>query len=315
LKSYRIVFAGTPDFAATALAALLDSHHHVVAVYTQPDRAAGRGQKMLESPVKQLALKHAIPVEQPVHFKDYAEIEKLASYDADLMIVAAYGIILPLAVLQVPKVACLNIHASLLPRWRGAAPIQRAIIAGDKKTGITIMLMAEGLDTGDMLLYRETSINSDDTGSTLHDRLAALGQDALLDCLSDLDVYLHQRCPQNNEQACYAKKLSKNEACINWQTSAQDIDCSIRAFNAWPVAFSTLDKTTIRIWQCSFVIESHRFTPGEICSHRDKKIGVACLNGIVFLEKIQMPGKNIVTSSEILNAKQEFFAIGKCFEN
>lgn len=314
LKSYRIVFAGTPDFAAAALTSLLESHHQVLAVYTQPDRPAGRGQKLIESPVKQLAQQHHIPVEQPLHFKDLTDLQKLASYKADLMIVAAYGILLPPRVLEIPTLACLNIHASLLPKWRGAAPIQRAMLAGDIETGITIMLMAEGLDTGDMLLLSKTPITNSDTGSVLHDRLATLGQRALLQCLSDLDIYLEQRCPQNHALSCYAKKITKEEARINWADSAQQIDRLIRAFNGWPVAFSNLNGLTVRIWESSFILNNPSASPGEICSHQDKKIGVACANGTVFLEKLQLPGKKILSSTEILNSKQALFSLGARFE-
>lgn len=314
MTSYRIIFAGTPEFASAALSALLQSEHEVVAVYTQPDRPSGRGQQVIESPVKTLAQQHQLPIEQPSNFKAAADLQKLAAYKADLMIVAAYGILLPLVVLETPRIACLNIHASLLPRWRGAAPIQRAILANDKQSGITIMLMAEGLDTGDMLLLRETDISPDDTGSSLHDRLATLGQTALLDCLSNLETYLEQRCPQNNQLANYAKKLTKEEARINWLADAQEINNAIRAFNAWPVAFSTLNNTNIRIWQSSFILDKPKQAPGTICLHQDKKIGVACANGIVFLEKLQLPGKKVLTSQEILNAKQELFSIGQCFE-
>ena len=313
-KSYRVVFAGTPDFAAESLKALIASRHHVVAVYTQPDRPAGRGQQIIESAVKKLALEHQIPIEQPLNFKADDELKRLHNYQADLMIVAAYGIILPLSVLQTPKIACLNIHASLLPRWRGAAPIQRAILEGDNKTGITIMLMAEGLDTGDMLLSREIDIKEDDTGSSLHDRLSLLGQSAILECLDNLGVLLKQSCPQDETLANYAKKLSKSEASINWSQKAETINNTIRAFNSWPVSHSVLNNKNIRIWESSFNNCKHSFQAGEICSHDNKLIGVACTDGIVFLKKIQMPGKKALASHEILNSKQDFFAIGNTFE-
>jgi len=315
LKSYRIIFAGTPDFASAALTSLIKSQHKVVAVYTQPDRPAGRGQRVIESPVKTLAQKYQIPIEQPHDFKATSELLKLASYNADLMIVAAYGIILPVAVLETPKIACLNIHASLLPKWRGAAPIQRAILAGENKTGITIMLMAEGLDTGDILLIRETNLETNDTGSSLHDRLDTIGQQAIIESLDDLNTYLLQRCPQNEGLASYAKKLSKAEARINWSLPAQEINRAIHAFNSWPVAYSALNNINIRIWDSSFVLESVCAAPGEICSHANNKIGVACSDGIIFLESLQMPGKKVLPSKDVLNSKQELFAIGQCFEN
>lgn len=313
LESYRIVFAGTPEFAAESLQALIDSRHEVVAVYTQPDRPAGRGQQIIESAVKKIAEANHIPIEQPISFKDEGSLKQLAQYKPDIMVVAAYGIILPLTVLETPKIACLNIHASLLPRWRGAAPIQRAILAGDTKSGITIMLMAEGLDTGDILLSRDLNILDSDTGSSLHDRLAVLGQTAILDCLDNLTVFLEQRCPQDNELANYAKKLSKSEAKINWDQSVEQIQNSIRAFNSWPVSYGLINNKNIRVWESSFEVSDHNFQFGEICSHNNKKIGVACLNGIIYLEKIQMPGKKALSSAEILNSKQEFFAIGNSF--
>ena len=314
-QTYRIVFAGTPDFAAESLKALIASRHNVVAVYTQPDRPSGRGQQIIECAVKKIAAEHQIPIEQPLNFKETNELKRLEEYQADLMIVAAYGIILPLSVLHTPKIACLNIHASLLPRWRGAAPIQRAILENDKKTGITIMLMAEGLDTGDMLLRREIDIQDNDTGSSLHDRLAHVGQSAILECLDSLCVLLKQCCPQDDGLTSYAKKLTKSEANIDWSQKAETIHNTIRAFNSWPVCHSTLNSKNIRIWKSSFSNCKHSFQAGEICSHDNKLIGVACTDGIVFLEKIQMPGKKALASHEILNSKKDFFAVGKAFEH
>jgi len=208
----RIIFAGTPEFAATSLKTILEHKHDVIAVYTQPDRPAGRGKKLLASDVKQEALRHDIPVYQPLNFKAAEDLETLSKLNADLMIVAAYGIILPLEVLQAPTHGCINIHASLLPRWRGAAPIQRAIQAGDTKTGITIMQMDEGLDTGAMILTKETDISAQDTGGSLHDRLAILGGDAIIDYLKLLSNNEVTLTPQDDKQANYAKKLSKQEA-------------------------------------------------------------------------------------------------------
>ena len=314
LDTYKIIFAGTPEFAAEALEALIQSRHDIVAVYTQPDRPSGRGKKLVESPVKQLACKHLIPVEQPPSFKNAPDIDTLATYDADIMVVAAYGIILPLTVLAIPKKGCLNIHASLLPRWRGAAPIQRAIQAGDTQSGISIMLMAEGLDTGDVLLIRKLEIGPNEIGSELHDRLAVLGQSALLQTLDDFNVYYHQRCPQKEGLANYAHKLTKKEASVDWSLPAQTIHNQIRAFNSWPVSFSTLDEYIIRIWKSHFEIQSHPFENGEICSHTNQCIGVACSDGIIYLEKIQLPGKRALSSKEILNAKKDLFSIGCHFE-
>lgn len=315
MTSYRIVFAGTPEFAADALKALIGSNHEVVAVYTQPDRPAGRGQKLVESPVKQLAMQYEIPVEQPLSFKASEELNNLQSYKADLMVVAAYGIILPLKVLESPNLACLNIHASILPRWRGAAPIQRAIAAGDNQTGITVMLMNEGLDTGDMLLKRYLPIQESDTGSSLHDNLAILGARAILECLDDLPTYLAQRCPQDKQLANYANKLTKEEARINWFDEGETIQNTIRAFNSWPVSYTELDSQKIRIWAADFKPQLHQFKNGEICSHEQSNIGVACTGGILFIQTLQLPGKKSLACAQVLNGKKEFFAIGKCFES
>ena len=234
----KIIFAGTPDFAASALSALIESEHDVVAVYTQPDRPAGRGRKLRASPVKELALKHDIPVLQPEKLKDAETHDVLRSFNADVMIVAAYGLILPQAVLDIPRLGCLNIHASLLPRWRGAAPIQRAIAAGDKESGITIMQMDAGLDTGDILLLSHCPINDNDNGGDLHDRLAEMGASSILEALKDIESGNTKPIKQDDALATYAHKLDKKEAIINWKDSAENIERLIRAFNPWPVAFT-----------------------------------------------------------------------------
>ncbi|KZZ09336.1 methionyl-tRNA formyltransferase, partial [Oleiphilus sp. HI0078] len=231
----KIIFAGTPEFAAKSLQAIIDQNHEVIAVYTQPDRPAGRGKKLVKSEVKQVAEAHGIPVFQPEKLTNPEAQTELAALKADLMIVAAYGLLLPKAVLDMPTFGCINIHASLLPRWRGAAPIQRAIQEGDRETGITIMQMDVGLDTGDMLLKLKTDITDQDTGGSLHDRLAEQGASAILQYLEQRETLAAE--PQDNELANYAHKLSKQEACINWQDSAQQICRNIRAFNPWPVSF------------------------------------------------------------------------------
>ncbi len=313
MDSYRIVFAGTPDFAAEALDALIASEHEVVAVYTQPDRPAGRGQKLQLSPVKELALKHNIAVEQPENFKSEDSLQVLASFKADIMVVAAYGIILPKAVLECPNIGCLNIHASLLPRWRGAAPIQRSIAAGDKETGIDIMLMDEGLDTGDILLERRCPIEDQDTGSVLHDRLAALGAQAIVECLEELDLYLEQRCPQENGKATYAHKLNKEEATIDWNKTTLEIDQHIRAFNSWPIATTKIDDKVIRVWHAKYESQDHVYDNGEIVSAEEQSISVACSDGLIHLKHIQLPGKKAMNVGDVLNGKKDMFAVGKCF--
>jgi len=315
LKRYRIIFAGTPDFAATSLQALITSRHQIVAVYTQPDRPAGRGQNVIFSPVKKLALENQLPIQQPENFKDSETRKILAACQADLMVVAAYGLILPLAVLQTPVQGCINIHASLLPRWRGAAPIQRAILAGDVKSGVTIMKMAEGLDTGDMLLKRAVALLDQDTGSSLHDRLAITGGKALLETLDHFDSYLKQACPQNEDEACYAKKISKAEAKINWYEGVQQIHRKVRAFNNWPIAFSMLDEKIIRIWEADFKQEQHQHEPGKICTHNNKTIWVAGSDGYLILKTLQLPGGKVLASKDLLNSKQSLFEIGRRFES
>jgi methionyl-tRNA formyltransferase len=256
-NSLRIIYAGTPDFSVAALQALIDSCHEVVAVYTQPDRPAGRGRGLKASPVKEKALEYDIPVYQPESLRDKQAQAELQGLNADLMVVVAYGLLLPAAVLKIPRLGCINIHASLLPRWRGAAPIQRAILAGDKKTGITIMQMDEGLDTGDMLAVAECEVSADDTGSSLHDKLMILGAETLMSVLPAIAQHTQERVKQNDADACYAIKLNKAEAKINWSQSAEEIQRAIRAYNSWPVAYCTYDKNSkpsgLRLWQAEVI--------------------------------------------------------------
>lgn len=314
LPSYRIVFAGTPDFAAKALAGLIDSRHQLVAVYSQPDRPAGRGQKLLASPVKALALKHNIPIEQAQNLSSPQAVATLNAYQADFLVVAAYGVILPPEILKLPRFCCLNIHASLLPRWRGAAPIQRAIMAGDKKTGISIMKMEQGLDTGEVLLTKETAINADDTGESLHDRLADLGSQALLDCLDNFELLFLQRCPQEERLASYAQKLSKAEAKIDWNKDALTLSQMIQAFNSWPVAYTSLGQNTLRVWDAYPLEQAHQERAGEIISHERDAIWVACGKGMLVLTQLQLPGKKVMSSKALLNARKDFFSVGKRFD-
>lgn len=312
----KIVFAGTPEFAASALAKLLEQQHNVVAVYTQPDRKAGRGQKLSASPVKQLALAHDIPVYQPLHFKSSSEDglaaqAELRALNADVMVVAAYGLILPQVVLDMPIFGCLNIHASLLPRWRGAAPIQRAIAAGDAITGITIMQMAAGLDTGDMLFKTECPILPTDNAATLHDKLAIQGADAICTVLQSVQ-HLHSlvaaREVQNELETCYAHKLSKAEAQIDWTLPAAQIDRNIRAFNPWPVAFLPQpDGSAIRVWQCRYdanAAQHAAFSPhtnaGQIVAMDKHGIQVRCGDGqLIHLTQLQWPGGKPLSAAQI----------------
>lgn len=281
----KIIFAGTPVFAAQALAALLPEHD-IVAVLTQPDRPAGRGMQLTTSPVKQLALQHNLPVLQPASLKTPEIQAELAAFQADVMIVAAYGLILPQVVLDTPRLGCLNIHASLLPRWRGAAPIQRAIQAGDAETGITIMQMDIGLDTGDMLLRVPCAIESTDTAATLHDKLAALGADGIVQALRQLPQLAPEK--QDNERATYASKLLKNEALIDWQQDACVIERTLRAFNPFPVCQASFNGTLLKVWQASVVNVSG--TAGEILALDKHGITVACGTQALRLETLQRPG-------------------------
>jgi methionyl-tRNA formyltransferase len=251
-RPLNIIFAGTPAFAAVTLDALIHSKHSIQAVYTQPDRRAGRGQKLLSSPVKERALRYDLPVYQPIHLRHPDDQQVMAAIKADVMIVVAYGLLLPKAVLQMPHFGCINVHASLLPRWRGAAPIQRAILAGDKKTGITIMQMDEGLDTGPMLYSTACPIEERDTSETLHTRLAQMGAEAVLKTLEQLETI--KPVLQDNTMATYAHKISKEEAVLDWQLSADELDRTIRAFNPWPIAQTCLGEQTVRIWE-AIVIE------------------------------------------------------------
>lgn len=299
----KIIFAGTPEFAAVALQALIDSPHNVVAVYTQPDRPAGRGRKLKPSPVKALALQHNIEVCQPATLKQSEDQQQLAAYNADLMVVAAYGLLLPEAVLNLPKYGCLNIHASLLPRWRGAAPIQRAIQEQDKETGITIMQMDVGLDTGDMLYKLATPIAEQDTAATLHDRLAQMGGEALLHTLDQLQQDKLQAEKQNDELANYAKKLIKSEAQIDWQKPARELSALVRAFNPRPVAFTPYNGEPLRIWLAEAVDETVTASPGSVVAESKAGIEVATGEGVLRILKLQLPGGKPLDSSVFLNSK------------
>lgn len=301
----KIIFAGTPDFAAEALKALLHSEHEVCAVYTQPDRPAGRGRRLKASPVKLLALEHSIPVHQPEKLKDENEQQILRDYQADVMVVVAYGLLLPVPVLEAPRLGCLNIHASLLPRWRGAAPIQRAILAGDKETGITIMQMDKGLDTGDMLYTVTTPIHDNDTAQSLHDRLAELGAAAILKTLTLIAADETQPQKQDESQANYAHKLDKAEANIDWQQTAREIDRQVRAFNPWPVAQTHYQDKALRIWQCQVLDETSQATPGSII-HADKHgIDVATAEGILRLLQVQLAGSKAMDAAAFINGHPE----------
>ena len=307
----RLVFAGTPDFAATALKALIAAGHTIVGVYSQPDRPAGRGRKLQPSPVKQVALDHEIPVFQPETLKTAEAQKQLADLKPDVMIVAAYGLILPKAVLDIPTHGCLNIHASLLPRWRGAAPIQRAIAAGDAETGITIMQMDEGLDTGAMLLKSLTAIDTSDTGGSLHDRLAELGGKAIIEALELLKKGELTGEPQNDDLACYASKLSKTEGHIDWATDATAIERLIRAFNPWPGTYTDLGDQRIRIHEARALVTDSDAFPGTVV-HRDRDgIDIACGNGTLRITRLQLPGSRAQSVNDLINGGKELLMPGQ----
>ncbi|MDH5436418.1 MAG: methionyl-tRNA formyltransferase [Gammaproteobacteria bacterium] len=301
-NSLRIIFAGTPDFSVPALNALIDSQHDVVAVYTQPDRPAGRGRKYKASPVKEVALQNNIPVYQPATLKEKPEQEQIAQLKPDVMVVVAYGLLLPEAVLSIPRLGCLNIHASLLPRWRGAAPIQRAILEGDKESGVCIMQMDIGLDTGDVLAVVTCPIDKNETGGSLHDKLATAGTQPLLDVLEQLQNNSANPVKQDNDAACYAKKLSKEEALIDWGSSAVEIDKKIRAFNPWPVAFTKLDDKNMRIWSATVLDGNSDKKAGTVLNSNKDGIDIATGQGILRITQLQMPGGRAMSASEFINA-------------
>ncbi len=298
----NIIFAGTPEFSVPPLAALLESEHKITAVYTQPDRPAGRGRKLTASPVKALALGQSIPVYQPKNFKDESDLTQLEELNADLMVVVAYGLLLPQRVLDAPRLGCINIHASLLPRWRGAAPIQRSILAGDEKTGITIMQMEAGLDTGPMLLKKSCSIGPQDTGGLLHDRLSPLGAEALLEALPGIVDGTLKPEIQNDDLATYASKLDKSEAVIDWTGSAVELSRQIRAFNPWPVAQTGLNDKVLRIWDGISLEGGDGERPGKVLSCSREGIDVATGDGVMRITKLQMPGKRAMGAADFLNA-------------
>lgn len=303
----KIIFAGTPEFSAVALQAVLASEHEILAVYTQPDRPAGRGRKLTASPVKALAVENNIPVYQPVSLKDEAAQKVLLALQADVMIVVAYGLILPKTVLQAPKYGCLNIHASILPRWRGAAPIQRAILAGDAQSGVTIMQMDEGLDTGDMLTIKRCDIEVEDTGSSLHDRLASMGAVALMHTLDDIDSGSLRPQAQDDSLAIYAHKLDKKEAQIDWQQDAAAIVRKIQAFNSWPVAYTDYNGKSLRLWLARLIdCDAGRYNKqqcGEVVAESPEGIDIVADNGIVRIMALQMPGKKRIMVKDFINGQ------------
>ncbi|ATF09317.1 methionyl-tRNA formyltransferase [Candidatus Enterovibrio altilux] len=313
-QSLRIIFAGTPNFAARHLVALLSSHHNVVAVYTLPDRHANRGKKLTVSPVKMLAIEKNIPVYQPTSLKSKDAQQTLAAIEADIMVVVAYSLIMPTEVLKIPRLGCINAHGSILPRWRGAAPIQRAIWAGDVETGVTIMQMDEGLDTGNMLRIATLSIEEKETSATLYERLAELGPNILIDCLNDIASGRSLAEKQNDALANYAKKLSKKEALVDWTLSAVEIERCIRAFNPWPMSYFFVTvhgvEHNIKVWNAEAEPGKSDYAPGIILSADKTGIRIVTGNGILRLTSIQPPSKKEMSAADILNSRREWFVPG-----
>jgi methionyl-tRNA formyltransferase len=299
-----LIFAGTPEFSVPALEALIASRHRVTAVYTQPDRPSGRGQQVTMSAVKQCALRHELPVEQPATLKDAAAVERLTQWSADLMIVVAYGLLLPKNVLEIPRLGCVNIHASLLPRWRGAAPIQRSIQAGDQETGVTIMQMDVGLDTGPMLLERVTPIGPRETAATLHDRLAAIGAEAIVEAIDTIAAGKATPRAQPREGATYAAKIRKEEALIDWTKPAVEIDRLVRAFNPWPIAETRWNGQQLRVWEAAPLAVNASAAPGTVIATSAAGIDVATGDGVLQLTRVQAAGRKAMPAADFLKANR-----------
>jgi len=297
----RIVFAGTPEFSVPPLHALLDSPHELVGVYSQPDRPAGRGRKLKPGPVKQVALDAGLVVHQPANFRNPDAIRQLQTLSPDLMVVVAYGLLLPRAVLDIPRIDCVNIHASLLPRWRGAAPIQRAVLAGDSSSGISIMQMEEGLDTGPIYLVEETPLAPDETGSSLHDRLSGLGATALMKALPGILDGSLVPAAQEEAQTCYARKLDKAEAWIDWSRPAAEIERQVRAFNPWPIAQTRWNDLNLRIWRAR-AVDGLGDGFGTVDSATRDGIDVGTGDGLLRITELQLPGKRALGAADFVNA-------------
>jgi methionyl-tRNA formyltransferase len=307
----RIVFAGTPEFAVPTLKFLLNSPHEIVAVYTQPDRPAGRGQKIKESPVKQIALQHNIPVIQPLTLRNIEEQQRIQQFAPDIMVVVAYGLILPSEVLVIPKYGCVNIHPSLLPRWRGAAPIQRAILAGDVNTGVTIMQMNEGMDTGPLLKQVECAILPSETSSELHDRLSTVGAALLLTTLDDIERYEIQAQAQSEIGVTYAAKIDKSEALIDWRQSAAFLLNQIRGLNPWPAAHTHWKDKILKIWLAEVIAQSSSLAPGTIVQINKQGLDIATGSGVLRLLKVQLPGGRPLSIADFMNAHSQSLMPGQ----
>lgn len=308
--SLKIIFAGTPDFSVPTLQALIDSKHNVLAVLTKPDAHSGRGQHTHRTPVKKCAEHHNLPVLQPHTLKDEQIRSELTAFNADVMVVVVYGLILPASVLAIPKYGCLNVHASILPRWRGAAPIHHALLNGDQTSGISIMQMAQGLDTGDILATHEAPITDTTTCGELYEQLAQDGAQMMLSVLDDVAQSNLNPIKQDDQLATYANKITKLDAQIDWSQSAQQIDRMVRAFNPWPVAFTHVNEQQLRIWQATIVDQSPTGVPGNIMAVHKESIDVATGDGVLRILSVQLPGARRMSMQDVLNSKADWFQVG-----
>lgn len=297
-----IVFAGTPEFAASSLRALAESSHHLCLVLTQPDRPKGRGRKVAASPVKTLATELGVPVAQPEKLRDTAIQEQLRGLEPDLMVVAAYGLLLPPQVLAIPRLGCINVHASLLPKWRGAAPIAHAILAGDITTGVSIMRMDEGLDTGPVYRTAEIPVGEADTARSLHDKLAELGARVLIEVVDELETGKPEAIPQPETGASYAPRINKVDAALDWTRPGAELSRKVRAFNPWPVAETRLGDRQLRIWEADFTAGDVSASPGTVIKAGSDGVEVATVDGVLRVKRLQLPGRKPLVAGEFLNA-------------
>ena len=316
-KNLNIIFAGTPEFAAKHLEHLINEGYNIVACYTQPDRPAGRGKKLQPSAVKQVALKHNIPVCQPATLKSDEALSELANWQADLMIVVAYGLLLPKAALDTPKFGCINVHGSILPKWRGAAPIQRAVLEGDAETGVTIMQMDVGLDTGDMLLIETSAISNTDTSGSVYEKLQDIGPGALVKAVEGIAEGSLTPEKQDDAQATYAHKLTKQEANIDWTLSAVEIERNIRGYQPWPVAYTQFAGNTVKIWQASVSTAETNKPAGEIVAASKNGIEIATGKGTVTITSLQPQGKKAMSAADFINGRSDWVSPGSnlCVES
>ena len=309
MNSLRIVFAGTPAFGLPCLNALAASKHQIAAIYTQPDRPAGRGRNMQASAIKQWGLAQNIPIYQPLNFKDQKDIQQLKELLPDVIVVIAYGLILPKSVLSIPRLGCINVHASSLPRWRGASPIQHAILHGDKHSGITIMQMDVGMDTGDILNHVSCDIKENDTAETLHDRLASIASHPLLNTLDEISLGRVIPNKQNDEQATYAPKINKEDALINWQQPAFIIDQQIRAFNPWPIAYTQAADIIFRVHKARVVTTHATKQPGTILSIDKHGLLISTTQNAILIENLQFPGGKPITVADYMNSRKDYLSV------